>query len=142
MTAAGRAGIGRDLPLWRLYVLRAMYLLMAVGLGLVMWPSILSHRPEWPLMNSVVACMLGALGLLAALGLRYPVKMLPVLLFETLWKVIWLTAVVLPLWRADRLDAATMESVRDCLLVVLVIAAVPWRYVFAHYLAAPGERWR
>ena len=40
-----------ELPLWRLYGLRAMYLVMAVGLGLVIWPLIISHRPEWPLMN-------------------------------------------------------------------------------------------
>ncbi|MEZ0242627.1 MAG: hypothetical protein ACAH11_04585 [Sphingomonas sp.] len=131
-----------ELPLWRLYLLRAMYLVMAAGLGIFMWPAIVSHRPEWPLMNGVVTCMLGALGLMAALGLRYPVKMLPVLLFETAWKVIWLAAVALPLWRAGRLDVATMGTVSDCLPVVLVILVVPWRYVVRTYLAAPGDRWR
>ncbi len=131
-----------DVPLWRLYVLRAMYLIMAVGLGLVIWPGIISHRPEWPLMNGVVACLLGAVGLLAALGLRYPLRMLPILLFELAWKAIWLIAVALPLWRAGKMDAATMGTVSDCVPVVLVLIAVPWRYVAANYVAAPGDRWR
>jgi hypothetical protein len=131
-----------DVPLWRLYVLRAMYLIMAVGLGLVIWPSIISHRPEWPLMNGVVACLLGSVGLLSVLGLRYPLRMLPILLFELAWKAIWLVAVALPLWRAGKMDAATMGTVSDCAPVVLVLLAVPWRYVFRTYLAAPGDRWR
>ncbi|MCW3848484.1 hypothetical protein OF829_14680 [Sphingomonas sp. LB-2] len=142
MTGAGKAATAGELPLWRLYLLRAMYLVMAAGLGIFMWPSIVSHRPEWPLMSSVVACMLGALGLLSVLGLRYPVRMLPLLLFETAWKLIWLIAVALPLWRAGRFDAATASSVRDCLPVVLVILVVPWPYVVRTYLLAPGDRWR
>lgn len=131
-----------ELPLWRLYVLRAMYLVMAVGLGLFMWPSIIRHSDTWPHMNGVVACMLGALGLLAALGIRYPVRMLPLLLFETLWKLIWLAAVALPLWRADKMSPAIMSTVIDCAPVVLMMLAVPWGHVWRRYVAAPGDRWR
>ena len=32
------------------------------------------------------------------LGIRYALQMLPVLLFEIAWKLIWMTVVVLPLW--------------------------------------------
>ena len=42
--------------------------------------------------------MLVALSLLWFLGLRYPLQMLPVLLFELAWKLIWMIVVVLPLW--------------------------------------------
>jgi hypothetical protein len=27
-------------------------------------------------------------------------------------------------------------------MVVLVYIAIPWRYVFAHYMKARGDRWR
>ena len=40
-------------------------------------------------MEGVETCMLVALSLLAVLGLRYPMKMLPILLFEIGWKFIW-----------------------------------------------------
>jgi hypothetical protein len=131
-----------EVSLFRLYLLRAAYLLVAVGLVLTMWPAIVSHDPSWPLMNGVVACMLGAVCLLAALGLRYPLQMLPVLLFELLWKTIWLLSVAMPLWSAGRLDPRTAETVRDCLLGLVLVPVIPWSWVIAHYLRRPGARWR
>jgi hypothetical protein len=38
-------------------------------------------------MDGVVTCLLPAMSLLAFLGLRYPVRMLPIL-FEVAWKVL------------------------------------------------------
>ena len=131
-----------EVSLFRLYLLRAAYLLVAAGLAATMWPAILSHDPSWPLMNGVVACMLGAVCLLAALRLRYPLQMLPVLLFELLWKAIWLLAVALPRWSAGAIDARTAETVRDCLLGLVLVPVIPWPWVIAHYLRRPGERWR
>jgi hypothetical protein len=46
--------------------------------------------------------------------------------------LIWLVVVALPLWTADRMDPATWETTFNCLLVVVVLAVIPWRYVFAH----------
>ena len=126
----------------RLYLMRAMYLLMAVGLGVTIWPGILvpgdvSH------MGSVVRGMLGALALMALWGLRYPMKMLPVLLFEFMWKVIWVVAFGLGPWLSGDLDPGRQQTLFDCLIgVVLVPIAVPWGYVVRHYVKAPGDRWR
>lgn len=75
-----------DLPLYRLHLMRAGYLLMGVGLAVVKWPQVINHDDSWPLFEGVVACLLTAMALLAFLGLRYPVKLLPVLLFEIAWK--------------------------------------------------------
>ena len=134
------AASGLSLP--RLYFLRLGYLLMAVGLALTKWPLIINHDEPWPLMEGVVTSMLVALSLLAFLGLRYPVQMLPILLFELAWKVIWVAVVVLPLWRADQLDPATLSVFYSCLVVLIVLAAIPWRYVVAHYVRKPGDPWR
>ncbi len=130
-----------DVSIVRLYVLRATYLLLAGGQAVVTWPSIISHSPQWSLMSSVVACMLGAMALIAALGIRYPLQMIPILLFELAWKTIWLTAVALPLWLAGTMDARTTQSAIECLMVVIVLVALPWRYVFANYLFKDGEHW-
>jgi hypothetical protein len=94
-------------------------------------------------MQGVVSSLLGAVSILAVLGLRHPLQMLPRLLFELVWKAIWLIAVAAPLWLADAIDARTAATVRDCLLgVVIFPLAIPWPYVFANYLKKSGERWR
>lgn len=130
-----------DVSLFRLYLMRAMYLLMAVGLGSYIWPAIINHAPSWPLMNSVVSSLLGAMAVLAVLGIRYPLQMLPVLLFELIWKSIWLIAVALPLWSAGQIDADTRQTVVECLAGAILLVVIPWRFVFANYLVKPGDRW-
>lgn len=68
--------------------------------------------------------------------------MLPILVFESAWKVAWLTAVALPLWAHHQLDPDTRTVAGAVLWVVLVLAITPWRYVFTQYVRSPGDRWR
>ena len=86
--------------------------------------------------------MLVAMSVLSFLGLRYPIKLLPILLFEIGWKFIWVSVVVLPLWISGELDQATAEIFYSCLVVLIVVAVVPWRYVVTHYVTTPGDPWR
>ncbi len=127
---------------WQLHLLRAMYLLIVVGLGVQVWPGFLSHDKPWELMEGVVVCMLVAFSLLAALGLRYPLQMLPILLWELLWKSAWLAIVALPQWLSGQMNEATTANTFACLFVVLVLVTVPWRYVFDHYVKKTGDPWR
>jgi hypothetical protein len=127
----------------RLYALRAVYLLIAVAMGAQIWPLIVSHPANVEHMRGVVRAFLGALTLLCVLGLRYPVKMLPLLIFEFAWKAIWVAAFGLPLWLTHELDGATAETMKACLMgVVLVPLVLPWGYVIRHYARARGDRWR
>jgi hypothetical protein len=126
----------------RLYLLRVGYLIVAVGLVLTKWPLLINHDVPWPLMEGVETCMLVALSLFCFLGLRYPLQMLPILLFELAWKFIWVTVVVLPLWIAHQIDPATLDVFYSCLVVLIVLAVIPWRYVVAHYVTKPGDPWR
>jgi len=131
-----------EVSVLRLYALRAGYLLLVVGLGMVIWPGIIHHEKPWTLMQGVVHCMLAAMSALAILGLRYPLQMLPVLFFEVVWKLLWLIVVALPLWSAHQMDADTLETANDCLLVVVFLIVIPWPHVFANYVMKPGDRWR
>lgn len=132
-----------EVSLFRLYLLRGMYLLIAVGLAVTIWPHILAPTVLAAGPKSVIRALLGALAILSFLGLRYPLKMLPLLLFELLWKGIWVVASALPLWRGPGLDAYAAETLFACLMgVVLVPIAIPWSYVLNHYLRAPGDPWR
>jgi hypothetical protein len=86
--------------------MRAAYLLMGVGLALVKWPLLLDAA-SLPLCEGVTLCLLTAISILAFLGLRYPIKLLPVLLFESVWKLLWLALVALPKAATGDLDLAT-----------------------------------
>ncbi len=131
-----------EVSTFRLYLMRGLYLLIAVGLGSMIWPGIIHHAKPWGHMQGVANALLAALSALALVGVRYPLQMLPLLLFELLWKAIWLIAVALPLWSANQLDPDTRETVTACLLgVVLCPLVIPWRYVIANYLRKPGDRW-
>lgn len=59
-----------ELSTFRLYRLRAMYVFMFVGLAIVKWPAILNPPPGLSNAGSVVGCVLGAISLLALLGVR------------------------------------------------------------------------
>ena len=130
-----------QVSLWQLNLLRVGYLVMGGGLAVVKWPLLFDHEP-WGLMEGTVECMLVAMSVLALLGLRYPLRMLPILLFEVAWKLTWLGVVALPLWLDNKLDDATRDQAGAVLWVVIVIAVVPWRHVVAQYVMAPGQPWR
>jgi hypothetical protein len=134
--------VGTELPLWRLHLMRVGYLLMGLGLAVVKWPVVIGYDRSTPLFEGIVAVILTAMSLLAFLGLRYPIRLLPILLFECLWKIIWLGVVALPVVAAGDVDEAMQQVIVNCLVVVVVIAVVPWGYVWQRYVVAKGDRWR
>ncbi len=135
-----------EVSTFRLYLLRAMYLFMAVGLAIFKLGPAILHPENLSPQDSVIVSVLGAFALLAVLGIRYPLKMLPLLFFEFVWKSIWVLALGLPLLLSGQLDPNVSfggtETLTNCLLgVVLVPLVTPWGYVLKHYLRAPGARW-
>ena len=129
-----------EVSLIRLYVLRATYLLLVVGLGAMIVPEILGHEVT---SRGVIPSLLGALWALAFLGLRYPLQMLPLLLFEFAWKAIWLFAYGLPQRSAGQLPPTFGDDFPGIAAGVIVMPLViPWGYVWRRYVKQPGERWR
>jgi len=130
-----------DISLARLYALRAGYLLLAVGLGIYDWPEVIHHALGPTLGGATSNSLLAGIGAAAILGLRYPLKMLPLLIFEVTWKAIFLAFYALPLWRADQVDAASLANIQAVLFVIVLIPLIPWRYAIATYVTGPSERW-
>ena len=58
--------------------------------------------------------MLAAFSLVCALGVRYPLQMLPVLLWELLWKGLWLATIALRWWLGDGMDEGTTGFFLSC----------------------------
>lgn len=130
-----------EVSLFRLYLLRATYLFVAVGLGFAIWPQLVHHPTPWSLWHGVGCSLLGAISILALLGVRYPLKLLPVLFAEVIWKVIWLTGVARPLWLSGQMDADNWEVTTSCLMGAIFLVVIPWRYAYATYVKAQGDRW-
>ena len=130
-----------EVSTFRLYLLRAMYLFIALGLAIFELPALL-HPENLSRLDAVVLSILAGFALLVALGIRYPLKMLPLLFFEFVWKSIWVLAFGLPLVLSGRLGPETTETLTATLMgIVLVPLVTPWGYVLKHYLRAPGDRW-
>ena len=129
-----------EVSLLRLYVLRATYLLLIVGLGAVNVPELISHDPA---ARGVIPSVLGGIWLLAFIGLRYPLQMLPLLLFEFAWKTIWLFDYGVPQWSSGHMPPTWAEDFKAIAAgVILMPIVIPWGYVWRHYVKAPAERWR
>ncbi len=141
-TSQPAAASADTLPLYRLHLMRAGYFYMTVGLAIFKVPELFSSGASRPLMEGVVTCILAAMCILAFVGLRYPVRMLPLLLFESIWKLIWLASVALPAIMDDAVDPAMSELMFNCSMVVIILAVIPWRYVWRQYVTAKGDRWR
>jgi len=131
-----------EVSLFRLYTLRVAYFVMAAGLGVYIWPLVIRHTNELAITKGAQLALLAGLGATAALGLRYPVKMVPILLFEMVWKAIYLIAFALPLWSAHQINEAVAEDIKAVLMVVIFIPLIPWRYLFAQYVMKRGDRWK
>lgn len=129
-----------QVSLARIYVLRATYLLLVIGLGGMIVPEVLDHAPN---SRGVIPSLLGAIWLLAFIGLKHPLEMLPLLLFEFAWKTLWMIAYGLPQWSAGQMPTTFTEDAFNIGLgVILMPLVIPWGYVYRHYVKQPGARWR
>lgn len=132
----------RQLSLVRVTILRVGYLIVGLGNAVYRWPDLAANSDKWDLMEGAVNCMLAAMAVFMLLGLRYPRRMLPVMVFEVAWKLLWLTVVALPPWLSGGLDADTRAQAGEILWVVVPLVVVPWGYVLSQFVLAPAEPWR
>jgi hypothetical protein len=119
----------------QVYLLRAVFILMFFVLGRNTWTHIFTHRGPWDPTDAIAWCVWTAFATLAGLGIIRPLKMLPILLLEVFYKVLWLMIVAYPLWSTGTLLGSSAEGVTSAFLwVVLPIVAIPWGYVFRSYV--------
>ena len=124
-----------------IYLLRLVYILMFFVLGKDTWTHIFTHQGPWDPTSAVAWCVWTAFATLAGLGIIRPLKMLPILLLEIFYKVLWLIVVAYPLWSNGKLEGSPAEGTTSAFLwVPLPIVAVPWGYVFANYIYKTRSR--
>jgi len=118
-----------------IYLLRLFYFLMAAFVATDAWTGILTHQGPWDPYRAVAVCVWAVYPTLSVLGLIHPLRMLPIMLFMIGYKTLWLAIVAYPLWRAGELTGSPAEGMARIFMWVWVpILAVPWGYVFRHYV--------
>ena len=135
--------MSRELSSVRLYLMRFAYLFNAIVIGFGAWSELINQRKlinegkPWDLVYGVAFSLYAAYGLLMLLGVRFPVRMLPLLLLQIIYKTIWLIAVGHLLWSVGRLNPTAIGSIKFfASIVVLDLIVIPWPYVFDKYAKA------
>lgn len=120
--------------------LKAMYMITifiagAFGLGIVLAPELIKARLHTTC-DVIPYGMLGAvwlaMGIVAIFGLRDPLKFVPLLLVQLIYKSVWVASIAIPMWMAGTF--ATKDTVTAALFGLVIVGdliAIPFRYLFA-----------
>lgn len=126
-------------PIYKIYLLRLLFILMAFFLGYDSWQHILAHRGPWNNTDAVAWSVWGSYAILSFIGIFRPLKMLPIVMLEILYKTIWLLMVSYPLWVNGELAGSPAEETTYVfLIVVLPIIAMPWKYFIKTFITGRG----
>ena len=122
-------------PNYRLYLMRILFVLTFVFLGRDAWTEIFTHYGQWQPLDGVAYSFWAAYSTLMIFGLRQPLKMIPLLLLQFFYKIIWLIIVAIPSYRSSNFDPVEELTIIFIVGVVLDILIIPWKYTFRHYFA-------
>jgi len=121
--------------------LKGMYIYTIVGaggfgLGVIVIPSVMKSIFRWPSQDPIVLGVTGSVylsfALLSILGLRSPLKFVPVLLLQLGYKVVWFIGVILPLLAVGKFPIyAILHVVIFATYIIGDLIAIPFSYVFA-----------
>lgn len=121
--------------------LKVMYIYTAAfagfcGAGMIVAPgtirSIFRLPEQEPIAFGIVGSVYLAFGLLSLLGLRAPMKFVPVLLLQLCYKLMWFVGVVLPLCVRGQLPSyALPTAIIFATYIIGDLIAIPFRYVLS-----------
>lgn len=125
----------------RMNWLRGMYIYTIVlaggfGLGILIVPELIKSIYRWPVAEPIAFGIVGsvyvAFGILSILGLRDPLKFVPVLLLQLFYKSVWFIGVVAPLLVVGKFPIYAIGFVIIfATFIIGDIIAIPFSYVFA-----------
>lgn len=120
----------------RLAMMRVVFLLTGLLFGIQTWSTIVADYGSFGPLDGVAYSFWGGLCILALIGVRFPLRMLPILLMQFLYKTIWLVVVGYPMLASGPLDdygQSMMSAMRVGMLLDLLV--IPWPLVYRRYLA-------
>ena len=121
--------------------LKAMYIYTIIGagglgLGIIVIPSVMPSLFSWPDQDPIVFGIIGSVSLsfalLSILGLKAPLKFVPVLLLQLCYKVVWFIGVIIPILLVGKFPIyAILHVVIFATYIIGDLIAIPFSYVFA-----------
>jgi hypothetical protein len=128
-------GSNKEISRWRLHVMRATALFFAVS-GFFSYPQMLIQASATD--RGMIKAFLTGLWLMSFLVVRFPLKMLPIFLFEFAWKTVWLLAFGLPQWITGVGSPRLSEDLLGIGIPPILLAfVIPWGYVWRNYIKQP-----
>ena len=64
------------------------------------------------------------------------------LMFELVWKAIWMIFYGLPQWSSGQRPPTFAEDFFNIGTGAILLLVIPWDYAWRHYVKRPGARWR
>ena len=106
------------------------------GLGIIVIPDIVKSMGQWPAGDPISYGICGsvyvAFALLSILGLRSPLKFVPILLLQLCYKLIWFVGVALPLLITGQFPSyAVLNAIIWVTFIIGDLIAIPFAYLFA-----------
>jgi hypothetical protein len=126
----------------RLYLMRLLFILMFLNVGKTAWTEIFTHSGPWDPLHGVTFSFWATYSTLLLLGLRYPLKVVPLLLLQFAYKLVWVLAVAYPLWSSNQLAGTYVDKLATQFVFAMVVdlLLIPWPYVLRSYFlkSTPG----
>ncbi|MEL6305962.1 MAG: hypothetical protein AAFQ20_14395 [Bacteroidota bacterium] len=119
---------------FRIWLMQGLYALTFVGLAFQAWETLL--YPEEPLhyLEGVAFSFWAAYATLMGLGILFPLRMLPLIFLQLVYKAIWAVCVYLPMEATNMVTPQAASFYNICLAaVVLDVLVIPWYHVFKTY---------
>ena len=125
----------------QIHLLRLVYLLMALFIATRSWRAIATHTGPWDPYRGLAFCVWATYTTLGVLGLRHPLRLLPIMVFMIAYKTLWLAVVAYPLWTAGTLAGSPAESLATVFRWAPIMALfVPWSYFVRQFVTANPVR--
>ena len=121
---------------FRLNLMRILYAGNFLFVGLLAWKEIFAHGGPWDPLHGVAYSFWAVFTTLMLLGLRHPLKLLPLLLLQFFYKLVWLAAVAFPLWSAGQLAGTLAGELATIFAIgaVVDLSVIPWPHAVRNYL--------
>lgn len=125
----------------RLNWIKGMYIYTIIGAGgyglmILLFPNVIKLIFNLPYQADTILGITGSVyfasGLLSILGIRSPLKFLPVLLLQLTYKVVWFIGVAIPLLVSGEISLFALPyAIFFATYIIGDLIAIPFPYLFA-----------